>query len=185
MQVRHTGPRECALCHTHMHLTTECTALSPSAINGIKEMEINAMLLCNTCVESNERDNFFRGRALASASEKLESLKVGKNLKNMEKRLTDLVDSKIGEARLLPPWTKSRAGNPKGAQNSNHNINQYFRIQGLKEDPWKSKAKNFVLTNSELSEIMFTTGTEPHVLELKRLGKIDPERKNLDTFCSR
>ena len=85
----------CVSCNTHMHLTTECTALSPAAINGIIELGMNAMLLCNTCVENNERDNFIRGRALEKVSEKLESLDVGKKLKNMEKRLTELVDSKI------------------------------------------------------------------------------------------
>ena len=108
-----------------MHLTTECTALSPAAINGMIELGMNAMLLCNTCVENNERDNFIRGRAPASVSEKLESLDVGEKLKNMEKRLTDLVDSKIGEAMTtacdkvektyaaVVAWTKPRAENAK------------------------------------------------------------------------
>ena len=81
-----------------MHLTTECTALSPAAINGMKELGMNAMLLCYTCVENNERDNLIRGRALASISEKLKSLDVSEKLKNMKKRQKDLVDSNIGEA---------------------------------------------------------------------------------------
>ena len=146
----------CVSCNTHMHLTTECTALSTAAINGIIELGMNAMLLCNTCVENNERDNFIRGRALEKVSEKLESLDVGKKLKNMEKRLTELVDSKIGEAMTttcdkvektyaaVVAVDKTTSGKTKGAQNaeaqkSNHNINQSFRIQGLKEDPSKSK----------------------------------------------
>ena len=113
-----------------MHLTTECTALSPAAINGLTEMGMIAMLLWNTCVENNERDNFIRGRALASVSEKLESLDVVEKLKNMEKRLTDLVDSKIGEAMTttcdkvektyaaVAAVDKSTSGKPKGAQNA-------------------------------------------------------------------
>ena len=64
-----------------MHLTTECTAISPAAIKGIKELGMNAMLKCNTYVENNERDHFIRGRALASVSEKMESLDVGEKLK--------------------------------------------------------------------------------------------------------
>ena len=56
------------------------------------------MLLCNKCVENNERDVFIRGRALASVSEKLSTLDVGDKLKIMERRLTDLVDQKVGEA---------------------------------------------------------------------------------------
>ena len=56
------------------------------------------MLLCNKCVENKESDNFIRGRALASISKKLSTLNVVDNLKNIEKRLTDLVDQKVGEA---------------------------------------------------------------------------------------
>ena len=80
-----------------MHLTPECTALSTAAISGIKELVVKVMLLCNKCVENNERDNFIRGRALASVSEKLSTLDVGYELNDMEKRLTDLVDQKVGE----------------------------------------------------------------------------------------
>ena len=46
-----------------MHLTPECTALSIATISGIKELGVNVMVLCNKCVENNERDNFIRGRA--------------------------------------------------------------------------------------------------------------------------
>ena len=112
-----------------MHLTTECTTLSPAAINRIKELGMNAMLLCITCEENKERANFVRGRALASVSEKLESLDVREKLKNMEKRLKDLVDSKIGEAMTttgdkvekiyaaVAAVDKTTSGKPKGAQN--------------------------------------------------------------------
>ena len=111
----------------------------------------------------------------------------------MKKLLTELVDSKIGEAMTttcnkaektyaaVVAVDKTTSGKIKGAQNaeaqkSNHNINQSFRIQGLKEDPSKSKSENFVPTNSELNEILFMIGAEPHVLEFRRLGKFNPER---------
>ena len=81
-----------------MHLTTECTALSTAVISGIEESGVNVMLLCNKCAENNESDNFIRGRALASISKKLSTLNVIDKLKNIEKRLTDLVDQKVGEA---------------------------------------------------------------------------------------
>ena len=82
----------CLSCNCQMHLTPECTALSTAAISGNKELGVNVMLLCNKCVENNERDNFIRGRALASVSEKLSTFDVGDKLKNMDKILTDLVD---------------------------------------------------------------------------------------------
>ena len=84
-----------------MHLTPECTALSPAAITGIKEPSMNAMLLCNNCIEPNEKDNFIRCRTLAKFAEKIDSLDAGEKLKNMERRLTDLVDEKIGNATKM------------------------------------------------------------------------------------
>ena len=60
----------CVACNCNMHLTPECTALSPAAITGIKELGMNAMLLYNNCVEQNERDNFIRCRTLAKVAEK-------------------------------------------------------------------------------------------------------------------
>ena len=81
-----------------MHLNPECTALSTAVISGIEELGVNVMLLCNKRAENNESDNFIRGRALASISKKLSTLKVIDKLKNIEKTLTDLVDQKVGEA---------------------------------------------------------------------------------------
>ena len=81
-----------------MHLTPECTALSTAAISGIKELGVIVMLLCSKCVENIERGKFIRGRVLASVSEKLSTLDVDDKLKNMEKRMTDIVDQKFGEA---------------------------------------------------------------------------------------
>ena len=60
---------------------------------------MNAMLLCNKFVEQNERDNFIRCRTLPKVAEKIDSLDVGEKMKNMEKRLTDLVDEKVGMLR--------------------------------------------------------------------------------------
>ena len=91
----------CVACNCNMNLTPECTALSPAAITGIKELGMNAVQLCNNCVEQNERDNFIRCRALAKVAEKVDSLDVGEKLKIMERRLTDLVDDKIGNATKM------------------------------------------------------------------------------------
>ena len=57
-----------------MHKAPECTALSPTAINGLKEIELIAMLLCNASVENNGRDNIILCRTLANANEIIEKL---------------------------------------------------------------------------------------------------------------
>ena len=79
-------------------MTPEWTALSPAAITGFQELGMNDMLLCNSCVEQNERDSFIRCRTMSKVAEKIDSLDVGEKLKNVVRRLTDLVDEKIGSA---------------------------------------------------------------------------------------
>ena len=73
-----------------MHLTPECTTLSPAAITGIKKLGKNAMLLCNNCVEQNERENFIRCRTMAKVAEKIESLDVGEKTEDYGKATNGL-----------------------------------------------------------------------------------------------
>ena len=82
-------------------------------------------------------------------------------LENMEKRLTALVDEKSKTLQKLHAnnWKKSYAdvlsvkpvkdmkiqpGAGKEIKHDiHHNINERFRIQGITEDPEKSKGENF------------------------------------------
>ena len=58
------------------------------------------MLLCDTCVTDNERDNFIKCRTMMQMSEKIEKESEGiqARLENMEKRLTALVEEKVENA---------------------------------------------------------------------------------------
>ena len=71
----------CVACNCALHLDT-CTGLSTVAINGIKELGANAMLICNTCFEKNERDKFIKGRALVD--EQSSKVDINGKLKSME-----------------------------------------------------------------------------------------------------
>ena len=112
--------------------------------------------LCNNCVEQNERDNFIRCRTLAKVAEKIDSLDVGEKLKNMERRLKDLVDEKIGNARKIScdkvkktyaavvavETTSEKLKGVKTDENSkSHNINKSIRLQGIPVDPNKTKGE--------------------------------------------
>ena len=175
-----------------MHLTPECTALSPAAITGIKELDMNAILPCNNCVEQIERDNFIRCRTLAKVAEKIDSLDVGEKLKNMERRLTDLVDEKIGNVTKMTcdkvektyaavVAVEATSGKPKGVKtdvnSKSHNINKCIRIQGIPEDPNKTKGENLVPTNNEVNDLLNSIGANAHVTKIRRLGKFRIDRK--------
>ena len=83
-----------------MHLESTCTGLTNTAINGIKDLDLNAMLLCDTCVTNNEKANFIKCRTMMQMIEKYEKESEGiqARLENMEKRLTELVDEKFENA---------------------------------------------------------------------------------------
>ena len=84
-----------------MHLESTCTGLTNTAINGRKDLGLNAMLQCDTCVTNNERDNFIKCRTMMQMNEKIEKESEGiqARLENMEKkRLTALVDEKVENA---------------------------------------------------------------------------------------
>ena len=49
----------CLACNCVLHLDT-CTGLSIVALNSIKQLGANAMLICNTCLGNNERDKFVK-----------------------------------------------------------------------------------------------------------------------------
>ena len=198
---------QCVSCNARIHLTSDCTALSPVAINGIRELGLNAVLLCNACVENNERDNFIRGKAIASVNErlseklsaKLDNLDVGEKLKTMEQRLTDLVDEKIGNAvkttREKVEHTNSafvavkkstgtfeKSLKPQLNANLHENPKICFRIQGEKEDPAQSKDENFDLSNEKVKEVLTLFDVKPEITDIKRLGKFDKDGKTEDRF---
>ena len=158
------------------------------------------MLLCNKCLEKNERDNFMQSRVLASVSEKLSTLDVFDKLKNMEKRLTNKVDQKIGEAKktscekvektyaaVVAVENSTETGSTNAShkvnkRKTNHNISQSLGVQGVQADPSKSKGVKFVSTDAEVNGILDTMGVKTSIAELIRLGKFDAERKKARTL---
>ena len=96
------------------------------------------------CKIMNETDNFIRCKTLANIDKKLSNIDVTESLKSMERRLTDLVDQKIGNAMkttcdkvektysaVVAAETTTRINQAQTTQhaarsNSDHNINQSF-----------------------------------------------------------
>ena len=85
----------CVGCNQHMHLITQGTALSNVAINGIKELDNNCMLMCNTCLDNGERDVVIRCRAQTKVESVISDLKIYEKLSNLENKFSEFVDSKL------------------------------------------------------------------------------------------
>ena len=157
-----------------MHLERTCTGLTNTAIKWLKDLGLNAMLLCDTCETNNERDNFIKCRTMMQMNEKIEKESEGiqARLENMEKRLTALVDEKLENAtkttseKLEKSYAdvlsvkpdkdmKAQPGTGKEVKlEIHHNINKSFHIKGIREDPEKSKGENFVPTTEKVHEVL-------------------------------
>ena len=80
-----------------MHLEPTCRGLSNVAINGIKEFRRNAILLCNVCIENNERGNFFRNRTVNNLDKKINK-NMSSNAETLETQIAQIVEMEIIEA---------------------------------------------------------------------------------------
>lgn len=185
---------DCVGCGDQFHLESVCLGMSNVAINGIKELGRRAMLLCNLCVEKNERDKFIRSRTFNVMEEKLENFAQSlKKVEELETKLEQIVETKIEDsvtksctkietcyAQVAAKNVPKSSINPTGAKPAppglDHDIARSFRIQGIPEDPTKSRDENFVRLNDEVNSTLQSLGMTPGVTSIKRLGKFDKDR---------
>ena len=182
-----------------MHLEPSCTGLSNVALNGIKELGLSCMLLCNTCIENNERDNIIKSWTIHKANEQVEALKIENKLESLEVKLTSLIDKKVEEVlkvsckEIQNSYSEIAAKNVEivstrrplpetdHKQILNHNISTSLRIHGIPEDLDKKKYENLVPTTEKVNEILTKIGVDTKVKELRRLEKFDKDRKKSRT----
>ena len=76
---------------------------------------------------------------------------------------------------------ETTTGKPKGVKNDenskNHIIDKCIRIQGIPEDPNKTKGENLFPTNDEVNDLLCSIGANAHVKEIQRLGKFRNDRE--------
>ena len=139
----------CVSYKSQLHLTSECIALSNVALNGIRELVSNVMLLCNTCVDNKEHDSLIRGKNVANK----EKVNIGEKFQKVDAKMTKLVDKKVIQALKMTPDkveityssvldAKAQKGSgrvqPLKHQNYepkfDYNISQSFTMQGVAED---------------------------------------------------
>ena len=73
-------------------------------------------------------------------------------------------------------------GNLKMKAKLHDNPKLCFLIQGVKEDPAKSKDENFVPTTENVKEILKLIEVKPKIADIKRLGKLNKYGKNRGPF---
>ena len=71
--------------------------------------------------------------------------------------------------------------NRQSKDNGNYN-RKSFLIQVIRENPYKSTAKNLLPKHEELSRIQHLIGSRTEINEFKQLGKLDTERSKATTI---
>ena len=141
------------------------------------------------------RGNFIKCRTIDKMNEKIETeTQINKKLQTMEERISAVVDTRVDNAikttceKVDKSYAEAVAVQPRnvGATSKahskeqpdlDHNIRKSIRIQGVPEDPDKSKAENFVTNTNEVNDVLNRIGVTNQITELKRLGKFSNTRK--------
>ena len=162
--------------------------MSPVALNGIKDLGQNAMLLCTACVNNNERDAFILNRTMMQVNDR--PTQCAAKLESIEAKVTDLskggkfneamrkINEIVGESyasvvKKLEDNKKVTMSQPpkKRKISLSHNIEMNFIAQGMQEDPDKNCDQKFVSTYEHVTYILKTIGVEAEIVNLRRLGK--------------
>ena len=124
-----------------------------------KRLGLSYKLLCNTCIENNERNNIIKTWTIHKANEQVEALKLEIKLELLEVKLTSLIDKKVKEVlkvsckEIQNSYSEIAAKNveivstrrplPESDQKQilNHNISSSLRIHGIPEDLDKRNMK--------------------------------------------
>ena len=118
-----------------------------------------------------------------------ETQEINKKLQTMEERIIAVVNTRVDNdikttcEKVDKSYAKAVAVHPRnvGATSKahskeppdfDHNIRKNIRIQGVPEDPNKSKAENFVPTTNEVNDVLSRIGVTTQKTEPIRLGKL-------------
>ena len=104
---------------------------------------------------------------------------------NAIKATCEKVDRSYAEVKVVQSKETSNAHTrapTKTMSDIDINIRKNVRNQGVPEDPEKSKAENLVPTTDVVNGILEGMGVTSRITELRRLGKIDSDRKKPRTL---
>ena len=157
------------------------------------------MLLCNVCIENNERDHFIRNRTVNNLEEKINK-NMSSNAETLETQIAQIVEKKINEAMrkthdkidesyanaVKKVESYKNVNSPQNSKNNynstTHSIEHNVRVQGIHEDPNKRRDVNLGQTHEKLQEILRTIWVKPKIVQCKRLETFNKERKKPRTL---
>ena len=160
-----------------MHLTAKCTKLSNNALSGIKELDMNILLLCNTCVSANQQEKMksLLAKPGPVKEEKLE--KMENEMKKLKETVSEMKNilSKLATQPEITPIQKESSLSTSD-KNNNNNQTLGIRIRGVKESDDKDPRKRQEHDFCEVQKIPTHMEVECKFSDLIRLGQRGNDR---------
>ena len=173
-----------------MHMV--CAGLEEDAIKVLSSLMSNVLLLCNECVNKGKKEQIIQNCTKGNVEGKIDD-KLNESLKKMENSLIEQIDQKIEAAlagsdakteksmeRILEEKIVRKVVNVQKTSYEQkevyHNILKTFRIQGISEDPEKTKDENLISLNENIKDIFDAIEVNTMVENVRRLGRFDKER---------
>ena len=107
-------------------MTINCIDLEENAINILKQLNKNVLLLCNRCVEKNQKDAFINTKHANESTQKIQTIEEG--IKELKEALIEIKS----EMQLKQVATELKKPTPKNGKASQKEYDG-IRIRGIPE----------------------------------------------------
>ena len=166
-----------------MHKTAKCAKLCNNSLSGIKELGMNILVLCITCVSANQQEK------IKSLLAKPETVKEEK-LEKMENEMKELKETVSEIKNILSKPAKQPETKPNQKESNlttsdkNNNNNQTLgrRIRGVKQSDDKDPRKHQEHYLGEVQKILTIKEVECKFNDLIRLGQRGNDRNRTIFF---
>ena len=159
-----------------MHLTPGCTGMSERAIFGIQEISQNVLLVCNTCVQNNQRD-----RVLDQIASTREEADVKAITRCVEEVKQELAQIKTEVKAKPPPEPTKHIPAPTWVKSQNQpavkRIYDGIRFRGIPESKAGTGRERYDEDVEQVKRILHFLSVENCLIDdVKRIGTYDQNK---------
>ena len=159
-----------------MHLTPGCTGMSERAIFGIQEISQNVLLVCNTCVQNNQRD-----RVLDQIASTREEADVKAITRCVEEVKQELAQIKTEVKAKPPPEPTKHIPAPTWVKSQNQpavkRIYDGIRFRGIPESKAGTGRERYDEDVEQVKRILHFISVKNCLIgDVKRIGTYDQNK---------
>ena len=154
----------CVSCGESMRMTTNCTDLEENAINVLKQLNKNVLLLCNRCVGNNQKDAIINTKHANESTQKIQTTEEG--IKELKEAMIE-IKSEMQQKQVAPEAKKPTPKNGKASQKEYDGI----RIRGIPESEATDAMSRADEDMQKVIHLLDEMDVKCPISDLRRLGK--------------